>query len=159
MTKKHAEYLVIIFFLMVIGIVFQQIATSMTEQGIASGTPYDNAAAYPRAVAILAGALLFVAGLNTWRERKIPTPVSISQMRRPAGLIVIFSIYLLGLGTLGYHLSTTPMLMSLLWVAGYTRLVWALIYSVCLSFGAAFLFEVFLNIVLPGGILRLNIAW
>ena len=61
MTKKHAEYLVIIFFLMVIGIVFQQIATSMTEQGIASGTPYDNAAAYPRAVAILAGALLFVA--------------------------------------------------------------------------------------------------
>ena len=51
------------------------------------------------------------------------------------------------------------MLISLLWIAGYRRLVWALLYSVCFSFGATFLFEVFLNIVLPGGLLRLNIAW
>ena len=127
MTKRHAEYFVIIFFLMVIETVLQQIATSMTEQGIASRTPCDKAAAYPRAVAISVGALLVCVGLNNWRERTIPMPLSISQMRRPAGPTAIFSIYLLGLGIWGYHLSTTPMLMSLPWVAGYRRPVLALI--------------------------------
>ena len=58
LTRKHAEWLAALFFSVVIAIVFYEIATSMTEQGIASGGPYDNAAAYPRAVAIVIGALL-----------------------------------------------------------------------------------------------------
>ncbi|MGI9435573.1 MAG: tripartite tricarboxylate transporter TctB family protein, partial [Geminicoccaceae bacterium] len=58
LTRKHAEWLVALFFLGVIAIVFYEIATAMTEQGIASGGPYDNAAAYPRAVAIAIGILI-----------------------------------------------------------------------------------------------------
>ena len=59
-NKKHVELLAIIFFTIVVAVVFQQIFTSLTEQGIAAGGPYDNAAAYPRAVAILIGTLVLV---------------------------------------------------------------------------------------------------
>ena len=158
MTKKHAELIAISFFAIVILVVFQQIATSMTEQGIASGSPYDNAAAYPKAVAILMGVLLALAGLLAWQSTTATT-VSISEMKRPSALIAIFAGYLFGLGTLGYHLSTTPMLIALLWLAGDRRPIAAIAYGLCISFGAAFVFEVFLKIVLPGGIWRLNIPW
>ena len=159
MTKRHAELLVVLFFVMLIGVVFQQIATSMTEQGIASGSPYDNAAAYPRAITLLIAGLLFLAVVV---GIKSPTPqdrVSFSEMKRPAALLGIFGVYLWALGTLGYHLSTTPMLMALLWLAGYRRAGPVLMYGLAVSFGLAFLFEVFLKIVLPGGIWRLNIPW
>ena len=43
--RKHVELCVIIFFAFVIAVVFQQIFTSLAEQGIATGGPYDNAAA------------------------------------------------------------------------------------------------------------------
>lgn len=74
-------------------------------------------------------------------------------------LVGLFVVYLFALGTLGYHLSTPPMLVALLWLGGYRRPVPALIYGLGISFGAAFLFEVFLKIVLPGGFWRLNIPW
>lgn len=159
MTKKHAELLAIAFFAIMIVVVFQQIATSMTEQGIASGSPYDNAAAYPKAVALFMGALLVLAGFATWRHASNATILSFGHMRCPAALIAIFGVYLFALGTLGYHLSTTPMLVAMLWFAGYRRPVSAVMYAICLSFGAAFVFEVFLKIVLPGGIWHLNIPW
>ena len=60
MTKRHAEYLVVLFFIGVFAVVFQQIATSMAEQGIASGSPYDNAAAYPKAVTLFMAPLLLI---------------------------------------------------------------------------------------------------
>jgi hypothetical protein len=159
MTRKHAEWLVLLIFACVIGVVFQQISTSMTEQGIASGSPYDNAAAYPKAVAILMSGLLVLAAVSVWRLR-VPGPrVLMAQLARPVALLAVFACYLLALGTLGYHLSTPPMLMALLWVCGYRRPVPMLIYGIGISFGLAFLFEVFLKIVLPGGIWHLNIPW
>lgn len=159
MTKRHAEYLVMVFFVCLIGVVFQQIATSMTQQGIASGTPYDNAAAYPRAVAVFMGGLLIFGIVAGWRQTRSGHSLSPAEMMRPAGLLGLFAVYLFALGILGYHLSTPPMLVALLWLGGYRRPVPALIYGLGISFGAAFLFEVFLKIVLPGGFWRLNIPW
>lgn len=159
MTKKHAEYLAILFFVGVVAVVFQQVATSMAEQGIASGSPYDNAAAYPRAVAILVGFLLALQAAITWRAKASGAPVALEAAGRPIALLAIFAIYLFSLGWLGYHLSTPPMLMALLWLAGYRRPLMVILYGFAISFGAAFLFEVFLKIVLPGGIWRLNIPW
>ena len=46
------------FFLAVIVTVFWQIETDFKEQGIAGGGPYDNAASFPRTIAIFVG--LFV---------------------------------------------------------------------------------------------------
>jgi putative tricarboxylic transport membrane protein len=159
MSKRYAEYLAILFFVIIIGVVFQQIATSMTEQGIASGSPYDNAAAYPNAVAVLMGILICVQAILSSLSKSNAEKVPIKTFRKPMLLLVTFAIFLFALGKVGYHLATTPMLMVLLWLAGYRNLFMALIYGLAISFGFAFLFEVFLNIVLPGGIWRLNIPW
>ena len=40
------------FFLAVVVIVFWQIETDFADQGIASGGPYDNAASFPRSIAL-----------------------------------------------------------------------------------------------------------
>ncbi len=162
LTRKHAEWLVILFFAGVIGIVFQQIFTSMTEQGIASGSPYDNAAAYPQAVAILMGVLLVaLVAIQRFAAKSSgeKTGIALSTMRRPILLLLIFAAYLWSLGILGYHLSTPPMIMAIMFLSGLRKPVEIVLVGVGVSFVLAFMFEFFLKIVLPGGIFGLNILW
>ena len=159
LTRKHAEWFVILFFSGLIAIVFYEIATSLTEQGIASGSPYDNAAAYPRAVAVVIGVLLVLV-LIVGREPvgEVDT-VAVRDLRRPALLLLIFGIYLWALGTLGYHLATTPMLAAVMFLGGARSPLEIIGVSVGVAFVLAWFFEAFLKIVLPGGIFSLNIAW
>lgn len=162
-TQKTINWLMIAFFAVLVAIVFQQIHTSMTEQGIASGGPYDNAAAYPRAVAIVVAVLAIVQalidGLSSAPQSSKDGAVRLASLKRPALLLVIFGIYLALLNTLGYHLTTAPMIFAIMWLCG-ARKVWKLaLASIVIAFVAAYIFENYLNIVLPGGILRLNIPW
>jgi len=161
-TRNHAEWIVILFFVGLIGIVFQQIYTSMTEQGIASGSPYNNAAAYPRAVAILIGALLLcmvIISRITIKSGDAVPSVEVSTLKRPAALFLVFVAYLVGLGTLGYHLTTPLLAMAILLLSG-VRNKWEIVsFGFGISLFLAFMFEVFLKIVLPGGIFALNIHW
>lgn len=159
MSKRHAEIIAIVFFIGVVALVFQQIATSMSEQGISSGSPYDNAAAYPKSIAIMMIVLVLFQGIMSWSATATSETISYTQLKRPALLLLVFAVYLFALGTFGYHLSTAPMLVALLWLAGYRKPLMAALYGLSISFGFAFLFEVFLKIVLPGGIWRLNIPW
>jgi len=159
LTRKHAEWLVALFFSVVIAIVFYEIATSMAEQGIASGGPYDNAAAYPRAVAIGIGMLLVLVLAIGHAPAGDGDAIAIADLRRPAMLIVIFAIYLWALGYLGYHLATTPMLMAVMILGGARSPVEIVGISTGIAFTLAWFFEAFLKIVLPGGIFSLNIAW
>lgn len=69
MSKRKSEWLAIAFFAVLVALVFQQIATSMNEQGIASGGPYDNAASYPRSIAIFLGAMLLVQVITLLLKR------------------------------------------------------------------------------------------
>jgi putative tricarboxylic transport membrane protein len=162
LTRNHAEWLVILLFVGLIAIVFQQISTSMTEQGIASGSPYDNAAAYPRAVAILMGALLLciVAIRLVVSKSGAPVPsLETSSLRRPVILLLVFAAYLGGLGTLGYHLTTPLLIMAILLISGIRNKWEIVLFGFGVSLFLAFMFEVFLNIVFPGGIFGLNIPW
>lgn len=161
LTRKLAEWLVVAFFVVLIGTVFQQISTSMTEQGIASGGPYDNAAAYPKAVAILVGcllAILIVVGRVFPKEGEAAV-LAVDKLRRPALLLGLFAVFLWSLGYFGYHISTPPMLMTIMVLGGLRRPLEILAVGVGVSFLLAFVFEVFLKIVLPGGIFALNIPW
>lgn len=162
LTRKHAEWAVLAFFAILIAVVFQQINTSMVEQGIASGGPYDNAASYPGAVAILMGVLM-AALLVINRLRPSPADdaagYALSDLKRPVLLILIFAVYLAALGTLGYHLSTPPMIAAFMILSGLRRPLEVIMVSAGISFVFAFLFEVFLKIVLPGGMFGLNIPW
>lgn len=162
-TSKQISWLVTVFLAIIVAVVFRQIHTSMTEQGIASGGPYDNGAAYPRAVAIVIGLLVFaqflIDNLRTSPGAARGSATDISTLRRPALLLVLFAIYLGALNTLGYHLTTTPMIFAVMWLCG-ARQFWRLLAAaLAMSFVFAYIFENFLNVVLPGGIFRLNIPW
>ncbi|WP_306257842.1 tripartite tricarboxylate transporter TctB family protein [Pararhizobium sp. IMCC21322] len=161
--KKQLNWLVIVFFAIIIAVVFQQIHTSMTEQGIATGGPYDNAAAYPRAIAILIGLLLILqAAVSGFKGRSADTDADrlpIEQAYRPLALLGVFALYLGLLGVLGYHLTTTPMIVALLLVCGARPSLRIFVIAVLISFTLAYFFEAHLKVVLPGGIYGLNIPW
>lgn len=163
--RKHMNWLVIVFFAVIIAVVFQQILTSMTEQGIATGGPYDNAAAYPRAISITIGLLLVLQAALNWFNRNSDGrgssdgELTVQQAVRPTVLLGIFALYLGLLGVLGYHLTTTPMIIALLLVCGERISLRAIMIAILIAFSLAYFFEAHLKIVLPGGIYGLNIPW
>lgn len=161
--KKSLSYVVLIFFILIIAVVFQQIYTSMAEQGINSGGPYDNAAAYPQAVSIIIAFLLFLqfmlSPLISKGDVFDNSVIEISVLKRPITLLVLFWVYLSFLGYLGYHLTTPPMVFFVMILCGMKLPIRTAGISLIVSFLFAYLFEVFLKIVLPGGVFRLNIPW
>ena len=161
LTRKHAEWLVVLFFSVLIAIVFYEIATSMTEQGIASGGPYDNAAAYPRAIAIFIGALVALQVVVNLFSNSNGSSLALSGEARfrAGGLLVVFAIYLGCLDWLGYHLTTTPMAIAVMWLCGGRNLGKLLLIALGMAFALALAFEKILNVVLPGGFFGLNIPW
>ncbi len=161
LSAKLAEWTVLAFFAGLGALVFQQIATSMAEQGIASGGPYDNAASYPRSIAILMLGLLAVQLVRSFTSSDADQSETTSPaaLRRSAGLLVIFTAYLICLGWLGYHLATAPMVAAVMMVCGARNVGIIVGFALSLAFVLAFVFEKVLNVVLPGGIFGLNISW
>lgn len=163
-STKHAEWLVVVLIVAVIGLVFQQAATSMAIQGIASGGPYNNAAAYPKMIAVALALLIGAQGMIQALRARKPTldsgkQVQVHELLRPGAFVGIFAIYLGSLGFLGYHIATPLMLAALMLLGGIRRPLAILLPISMISFGFAYVFEAWLKIVLPGGILHLNIAW
>ena len=168
LRRQHAEWIVGAAFLLIIAVVFWQIRTDMTESGIASGGPNDNAAAYPRAVVLIIAALLAVQCTSRLvkrgsgeerREESESRAVAFAELRRPLALLGAFAVYLWTLGVLGYHVSTPLLLAAVMLLGGIRKPATILIGAPLISVGLAFVFEFFLNIVLPGGLFGLNIPW
>ncbi len=163
-SKAQAEWLVAILFVAVVGLVFQQAATDMAAQGIATGGPYDNASAYPKTIAVVLGILAFAQMvIQLIHSRVAPqdkgSSVPVRQLVRPAAMIVIFAVYLGCLDILGYHIATPIMLAALMVLCGIRRPLAIVLPAILVSFSFAYVFEAWLKIVLPGGFLHLNIAW
>ncbi len=161
-ARRHTAWLAIAFFAVLVAVVFQQILTSMTDQGIASGSPYDNAAAYPKAVAILIGILAAMQAVTELLRRPAdsePAGYTLSRLRRPALLLVIFAGYLFSLGFLGYHLSTPVMIMAIMLLCGMRGLLEIVSAGAIISLVLAFFFEFYLKIVLPGGVFGIHMPW
>ncbi|MEC7764960.1 MAG: tripartite tricarboxylate transporter TctB family protein [Pseudomonadota bacterium] len=162
--KTHAEWLVALIFVAVVALVFQQAATDMVEQGIASGGPYDNAAAYPKTIALILGGMVALQlGVQIIRRRAPADAdtraVQIRTLGRPALMVLIFAVYLGCLSPLGYHIATPIMLAALMALCGIRNAIAIVVPAVLISLAFAFAFEALLKIVLPGGFLHLNIAW
>ncbi|SEK11106.1 Tripartite tricarboxylate transporter TctB family protein [Marinovum algicola] len=150
------------FLFAVIVTVFWQIETTFKEQGIASGGPYDNAAAYPRTIAILIGALLVVQLVTELLRRGDRAPakdIARSDLRRAGLMLAVFAVYLGGLTTVGYHLATAPLIFAIMWICGMRNVLKLALAAIGIATGFAFLFEVFLNVVLPLGIWDIFIPW
>jgi putative tricarboxylic transport membrane protein len=162
-SAKTFQWMVNGFLAVIVAIVFQQVYTSMTEQGIASGGPYNNGASYPRAIAIAIAVLvvcqIFVDRFSTEPEQKMDNGIEASDLRRPMLLLIVFAVYLGLLKTLGYHLTTTPLVLGIMLICGARNIPKLLFSALTMSFAFAYIFENFLNVVLPGGIFSLNIPW
>ena len=160
MTRKTAQWIAIGFFAGLVALVFQQIHTSMTEQGIASGGPYDNAAAFPKAVAIVIAGLLVIQIIAEFLERvPIAAANRASSWQRPVAMLLVFGVYLGLLTPLGYHLTTAPMVLAVMSICGARRIAMLTIIALTMALIAAFIFEKFLNVVLPGGMFALHMPW
>ena len=150
------------FFVTVITIVFWQIQTDFKEQGIASGGPYDNAASFPAAVAFIIGILLLIQfAIDQAQQEQIlmKEDLEIFDLVRAGLMLAVFSIYLLVLTSIGYHLATAPMIFAIMCICGMRRLIKLFFTSIAIATTAAFVFEVFLNVVLPLGIWTVYIPW
>ena len=161
-SSRTLNLLAIGFLFAVIVIVFWQIETDFKEQGIASGGPYDNAASYPRTIAIFIGVLSglqLVIELLSGRTKVVAADVEASGLGRAAALLVVFAVYLMVLTTVGYHLATAPMILLIMWICGMRNILKLVLASVAIATGFAFIFEVFLNVVLPLGIWDIFIPW
>jgi len=167
-NRKRAEWLVALFFTAVVIIVFQQILTDMTESGIASGGPYNNAASYPKGIAVIIGILLvtqfILRFVPVFRKKMIANDsekkkASPSDIKRVVGLLVIFAVYLWALGVLGYYISTPLMIGAIMMLSGIRKPRELVVVSLLISFFLAFVFEFFLKTVLPIGIFRISIPW
>lgn len=161
-SDKLFDWVVAIFLAVLVVIVFYQINTSMMEQGIATGGPYDNGASYPRTIAIIIAALvgvqLLISGL--FKRRTAPSrPLNFKQIKRPVAVLLVFTLYVSSLTMIGYHLSTAPMIFALMWVCGARHYLKQALAALAMAFIFAYLFEKILNVVLPGGIFSLNIPW
>ncbi|MDB6178216.1 tripartite tricarboxylate transporter TctB family protein [Paracoccus sp. Z330] len=160
MTKRQMEWVALAFFAALVMLVFQQIATSMVEQGIASGGAYDNAASYPRAIAIFLGGLIGIQAILLFmKSRSLDAPVRTEGRGRAIALLLVFGGYLMGLNWLGYHLSTAPMALTVMLICGARPGLRLVLVALGMAFGLAFIFEKILSVVLPGGTFGLNIPW
>ena len=165
MNHAKLEWYVLAFILLIVAVVFWQIYAVMTPAGIASGGALENAAAYPRGLAIILGILVILRSVAKIIESKkqevseSETSISWYSMRTSILLLVVFTLYLLGLGKLGYHIMTPIFLIIILFLVGEKNWLKILLFSVICSLSIAFVFEVLLKIVLPGGVFRINIPW
>ena len=164
MIQSKIEWFLLSFMFLIVAVVFWQIYAVMVPAGIASGGPYDNAASYPRVLAVILGLLtavrLAVKSIQSKRSMTETHDKGVKpSIRTSVLLLLIFAFYLMGLGFLGYHLTTAPFLVVLLYLVGERKWPLMLSFGVISSLAVAFVFEVLLKIVLPGGIFRINIPW
>ncbi|WP_226781262.1 tripartite tricarboxylate transporter TctB family protein [Oceaniglobus trochenteri] len=166
-ARLVAEWVVAVIFLIIVAIVFQQIATNMADQGIASGGAYNDAASYPRALAIAIAVLLAARfGLALLRHRRAmaaPYDQEAAALGARAGralaLLALFALYLVGLGTVGYLLSSLVLVTAVLALCGERRLLWLIGVPLVVTFGLSIVFGGLVNVVLPRGQFGIALPW
>ena len=166
-SSRTLNFVALGFLLAVIVTVFWQIGTDLKEQGIASGGPYDNAASYPRIIAVFVAVLLGLQfGIETLKGNAAPdaegdqlADIQPSDLGRAGMMLVVFAVYLMVLTKIGYHLATAPMIFAIMGICGMRSIPRLVLSSVAIATGFAFVFEVFLNVVLPLGIWDIFIPW
>ncbi|WP_226782379.1 tripartite tricarboxylate transporter TctB family protein [Oceaniglobus trochenteri] len=152
-----AEVLAALFLLAICGIVFQQVATSFVEQGIDGGTPYDDAASYPRGVAVVMLGLLAFTLLRALGARRMADRMDPRMLWRPVVLLLIFAGYLVGLTVVGYTIATPPALFVMMKVAGARQNLRTLIIALVTTLVVGLLFQGGLKVVLPRGWINWNL--
>ncbi|MGR3804108.1 tripartite tricarboxylate transporter TctB family protein [Marinibacterium profundimaris] len=169
--RRTAEWLVLAAFLAVVALVFQQIATSLTAQGAASGDPLSNSAMFPRLVAwVMLGlsALIAVMMLIGRMPRPgeihavdttpdIPPEPEALRKGMLIGMIGAVVLYLLLLQPLGFQLATLALMTGLFALFGVRPWWRAVVAGAGITLLVSFVFEGILKVVLPTGVFGISL--
>lgn len=157
--KPLAELPVVIGFLTLAGLVFQQTNTSFVEQGAAAGGAMFNAALYPELLAWLIVLLALIRLVNIAKDHRTRTAeANASNSGDHKALSTAFVcmgflvVYLIALRPLGYHLTTPVFMFACFYVLGTKRIHVAVVLSLGTSLVMSFVFEFLLKVILPVGI-------
>ncbi len=160
--RQIGEAVVVLFFLALAGLVFQQTRTSFAEQGAAEGGAMFNAAMFPELAAwclVLLAALRLVGIARTLAagdgalaaEEGQEHPVEWSSRRRALVCLAMFVLYLVLLKPFGYHLTTPLFMFACFYVLGTRRIALAAVLAVGTSLFMSFVFEYWMSVIFPVG--------
>lgn len=157
--SKWLDLSLALLFLVPAGLVFQQSATSLTEQGVASGDVMNNAAMFPRLLAAILAALAVLQ--VTMALRKPPAATTgrwSTPIRNSLLVMVLLATYPFLLPLTGYHIATPLLCLSSLMLFGLHPAL-AAGTGLAMSLAVALFFESALNVVLPVGIFGLALPF
>ncbi|WP_179869542.1 tripartite tricarboxylate transporter TctB family protein [Rhizobium anhuiense] len=139
-------------------LIFWQSAISLAEQDAASGGPLENAAFYPRVVAVFMSVIVVAQGarLVLGRVRQNSAFRVEKGTRLAIALTLLFVVYLITLPYIGFHIATPILCAAMMRGLGVST-VPAVLGGVTLWLGSSYVFEGLLNVVLPVGMFNLAI--
>jgi len=150
--SKRLDVILALLFLIPVALVFQQSATSLREQGAASGDAMNNAAMFPKMLAILLGVLAVAQVVSALLRPATDEAIRLTvELRNSLFIVAILAGYLLVLPVLGYHITTPILCFIVLILLGLRPLV-ALFIGLAISFVVALFFETALHVILPVGV-------
>ena len=144
------------FFALLCGVVLYEAATTLTEQGHASGSAISNAALYPR---LLSGLLLFLAFFQVISDVRMSGPVPGAE--EPAGpgqdRLTVFAAltlvaYIILLPILGFLLTTPLFVLAFLLLLGDRNWTTLSFVPIATTAGCFVVFQVLFNVNLPRGL-------
>lgn len=157
MGSATIRHLPAVFMAALCGLVFYEAATTLTEQGFASGTPISNAALYPR---LLAGLLLFLLALQIISDLRTSGPTASAEgAAAPGGvrLTIITALaivaYVVLLPVLGFILATPVLVLGLLLLLGDRQPATLIAVPLAITAGCMGVFQGLFNVNLPRGLL------
>lgn len=143
------------------GLVFYEAATTLTEQGYASGTPISNAALYPRLLAGLLLVLLAMQVVSDLRSDREKAPGEPAAAPDRSGQTIYAALgmvaYVALLPVLGFLLATTVFVLALLLVLGDRKPVTLIALSLGITLGCLAVFQGLFNVNLPRGLLGIAV--
>jgi hypothetical protein len=157
--RQLGEAVVVLAFLALAGLVFQQTHTSFVEQGAASGGAMFNAAMFPELMAwglVLLSAIQLVGIVrvlmaDTEVERDAAEPAPDRQLTIALVCAALFVVYLFLLRPLGYHLMTPLFMAAFYYILGTRNPLVAIGLGIATSLAMSFVFEYWMNVILPVG--------
>ncbi len=157
--SKRLDVVLALLIFIPVALVFQQSATSLTEQGASTGDAMTNAALFPKIVAILLGVL--AAWQLVVAVRRPSVDETINWSRKTIASIAVMALliaYISIVGSLGYHLAT-PLLCAAVLLLLSAKLTVSIITGIAMSLTVAIFFESVLNVVLPVGFFGLSLPF
>jgi putative tricarboxylic transport membrane protein len=154
-ASRITRHLPALFLAAVCVLVLHEAATTLAEQGYASGTPISNAALYPR---LLAGLLLFLLVVQVVADCRAPGPFIAERVQPRSGKIPLTALtgiaivaYVALLPILGFILSTPLFVLGLLIMFGDRQSVTLLAVPLLITAGCMAVFQGLFNVNLPRG--------